>query len=47
MRQWIGGRQAKASPPMATIENKHFETTLEIPLVDLRRDKTSQITAQN
>ncbi len=44
MRQWIGGRQAKGFTTNGlTIENKHFEATLEIPLVDLRRDKTGQI----
>lgn len=44
MRKWIGGRQAKGFTTNGlTIENKHFEATLEIPLVDLRRDKTGQI----
>lgn len=44
MRNWIGGRQAKGFTTNGlTIENKHFEATLEIPLVDLRRDKTGQI----
>jgi len=44
MREWIGGRQAKGFTTNGlTIENKHFEATLEIPLVDLRRDKTGQI----
>lgn len=44
MRDWIGGRQAKGfNTNGLTIENKHFEATLEIPLVDLRRDKTGQI----
>jgi phage major head subunit gpT-like protein len=44
MRQWVGGRQAKGFTTNGlTIENKHFEATLEIPLVDLRRDKTGQI----
>lgn len=47
MRQWIGGRQAKGFTTNGlTIENKHFEATLEIPLVDLRRDKTGQITVR-
>lgn len=44
MREWIGGRQAKGfSTNGLTIENKHFEGTLEIPVKDLRRDKTGQI----
>lgn len=44
MRNWVGGRQAKGFATNGlTIENKHFEATLEIPLVDLRRDKTGQI----
>ena len=47
MRQWVGGRQAKGFTTNGlTIENKHFEATLEIPLVDLRRDKTGQITVR-
>lgn len=47
MRNWIGGRQAKGFTTNGlTIENKHFEATLEIPLVDLRRDKTGQITVR-
>jgi len=47
MRQWIGGRQAKGFTTNGlTIDNKHFEATLEIPLVDLRRDKTGQITVR-
>lgn len=44
MREWIGGRQAKGfSTNGLTIENKHFEGTLEINVKDLRRDKTGQI----
>jgi len=44
MRNWVGGRQAKGFTTNGlTIENKHFEATLEIPVVDLRRDKTGQI----
>ncbi len=44
MRDWVGGRQAKGFTTNGlTIENKHFEATLEIPLVDLRRDQTGQI----
>lgn len=44
MREWIGGRAAKAFASNGiTIENKAFEATLEIELKDLRRDKTGQI----
>lgn len=44
LREWIGGRNAKGfSTNGITIENKHFEATLEIALKDMRRDKTGQI----
>ena len=44
MREWVGGRQSKGFTTNGlTIENKHFEATLEIPVVDMRRDKTGQI----
>jgi phage major head subunit gpT-like protein len=44
MREWVGGRQAKGfNTNGLTIENKHFEATLEIPTIDMRRDKTGQI----
>lgn len=47
LREWIGGRQAKGmSTNQVTIENKHFEATMEIALKDLRRDKTGQIRAR-
>ena len=47
LREWIGGRQAKGmSTNQVTIENKHFEATMEIALKDLRRDKTGQIQAR-
>jgi phage major head subunit gpT-like protein len=47
MREWIGGRQAKGFTTNGlTIENKHFEGTLEIMTKDLRRDKTGQITTR-
>jgi len=47
MREWIGGRQAKGFTSNGlTIENKHFEGTLEIMTKDLRRDKTGQITTR-
>jgi len=44
VREWVGGRQAKGFLTNGlTIENKHFEGTLEINVKDLRRDKTGQI----
>lgn len=44
MREWVGSRQAKNLLVNGiTIENKHFESTLDIPVADIRRDKTSQI----
>lgn len=47
MREWIGGRNAKGlRSSNLTIKNKHYESTLEIALRDLRRDKTPQIQAR-
>lgn len=47
MREWIGGRQAKGLRANSlTIRNKHYESTLEIALRDLRRDKTPQLKAR-
>ena len=47
MREWVGGRQAKGlSANSLTITNKHYESTLEIALRDMRRDKTGQIEAR-
>lgn len=44
MREWIGERQAKGLREAAySIRNKAFESTLEISIDDLRRDKTGQI----
>jgi len=44
MREWIGGRQAKGfSENGITIKNKKYESTLEIDVDDLRRDKTGQL----
>lgn len=44
MREWIGGRQSKGFTANGiSIENKHFEATIDIPLKHLRRDKTGQI----
>lgn len=44
MREWIGGRHAKGFRENGiTIENKHFEATLELMVRELRRDKTGQV----
>ncbi len=44
MREWIGGRNAKGFTSNGiSIENKHFEATIDIPLKHMRRDKTGQI----
>jgi phage major head subunit gpT-like protein len=44
MREWVGGRQAKGFTENGiTIENRHFEATLEVLVKELRRDKTGQI----
>lgn len=44
MREWLGGRQVKSLAVNGiTIENKHYESTLDIPVEDVRRDKTGQI----
>jgi len=47
LREWIGGRHAKGFTTNGfTIDNKHFEATIEIALKDMRRDKTGQIQAR-
>lgn len=44
MRQWIGGRQAKGLRDTGqTIKNLPYESTLEIPVDWMRRDKTGHI----
>jgi hypothetical protein len=44
LREWIGGRNAKGFTENGIeISNKHFESTLDIKLKDLRRDKTGQL----
>lgn len=44
MREWVGQRQAKGlTGNSLIILNKHYESTLELQLKDLRRDKTGQI----
>lgn len=47
MREWVGGRQAKALKENSLIiRNKHYEATLEVAVRDVRRDKTGQIMAR-
>lgn len=44
MREWIGGRQAKGFRENGiVIANKKYESTMEVPVDWLRRDKTGQI----
>jgi len=44
LREWIGGRHAKGlRENNFTIENKHFEATMDILCKWIRRDKTGQI----
>ncbi len=44
MREWVGGRNAKGFTANGiSIENKHFEATIDIPVKHLRRDKTGQV----
>ncbi len=44
MREWVGGRNAKGFRENGiTIENKHFESTIEVLVKELRRDKTGQV----
>ena len=44
MREWVGGRMAKGLRDSGyTLQNKAFESTLEISVDDMRRDKTGQI----
>jgi phage major head subunit gpT-like protein len=44
MREWIAGRQAKGfGENKITITNKHFETTIEFKVPELRRDKFGQV----
>jgi phage major head subunit gpT-like protein len=44
MREWVGGRQAKGFRENGiTIANKLYESTLEVLVDDMRRDKTGQI----
>lgn len=44
LREWVGGRNANGFTTNGIdIKNKHFESTIEIALKDLRRDKTGQL----
>jgi len=44
MREWVAGRHSKSLPEeIITIDNLHFEATLEFLLKDIRRDKTTQV----
>jgi phage major head subunit gpT-like protein len=44
LREWVGGRHAKGFTENGIeITNKHFESTIDILLRDLRRDKTGQL----
>ena len=44
MREWIGGRQAKGFRENGiVIANKKYESTMEVPVDWIRRDKTGQI----
>lgn len=47
MREWISSRQAKGFTGQGvTIVNKHYEATIEVRKVDVRRDKTPQLRAR-
>lgn len=44
MREWIGGRNAKGFRENGiTIQNKHFEATIDVLVREMRRDKTGQV----
>lgn len=44
MREWIGGRQPKSLREYPwTIRNKHFESSIRVPVRWLRRDKSGQV----
>lgn len=44
MREWVGGRNAKGFRENGlTITNKHYESTLEVLVREMRRDKTGQV----
>ena len=44
MQEWVGGRNAKGfNENGITIENKHYEATIDILIRHLRRDKSGQV----
>lgn len=45
MQEWVGGRDAKMLELLGkiTIINKHYESTLQVLLSEIRRDKTGQV----
>ncbi len=44
LREWVGGRLAKTFRENGiSIENKHFEATMEVLVSEMRRDKTGQV----
>lgn len=44
MKEWIGGRNAKGFRENAiSVKNKHFESTIEVGVRDMRRDKSGQV----
>ena len=44
MREWIGGRNAKGFRESGiTIRNKKYESTMEVLVDEIRRDKTGQV----
>lgn len=47
MREWIGGRNVHGLRDQGfIITNKPYESTLAVPLTDIRRDKTGQVMAR-
>lgn len=47
MREWVGGRQPRGfSENGVTITNKKYESTLEVLLDEIQRDKTGQVMAR-
>lgn len=44
LQEWVGGRNAKGFRENGLrIENRHFESTIEVLVKELRRDKTGQV----
>lgn len=47
MREWLSSRNIKSfRGDGVTVENKHYEATVEVAIKDARRDKTGQIRAR-